>query len=107
MDNNTELPAEWRAVTKRRITAEIVSQCGHCSAGHRVGQTFDLGDGLVLGFAGNGQQLCPMAFYACVPYWRALRYGAEFPWEADGTVRVACPDPRNPVTLELCRTDEA
>ena len=95
------LPEAWKQVLKRRDIARVVSQSGHCSAGLKVGQEYDLGDGLVLGFAGDGKQLCPLAFYAAVPYWRGLRYGATFPWEEEGTVRVACPDPRNPLTLEL------
>jgi len=44
------------------------------------------------------------AFHALFPSWRVLRHGGEFPWEEDKEKTcVACPDPFNPVVIELRR----
>jgi len=72
--------------------------------GTSVGEEFDLSKDFVLGYTGNGKALCPSAFYAAFPNWRVLRFGGELPWEEDkDTAHVACPDPLNPLVMELRR----
>ena len=90
-----------------KVILRVISVKGTCVAGHEVGQEYDLGDGLVLGRSGNGRTLCPSAFYAVYPGYRALRHGGIHPWETDEDIlTVACPDPKNPVVMELMRVDE-
>ncbi len=87
-----------------KVVMKIVSVKGTCAAGHKVGEEFDLSKDFTLGFSGKGKALCPSAFYAAFPSWRVLRFGGEFPWEEDkDTAHVACPDPLNPVMMELRR----
>ena len=87
-----------------KVVLTITSVQGTCAAGHKVGEVFDLSEDIVLGYKGNGKCLCPSAFYAAFPNWRVLRFGGEFPWEEDkDTAHVACPDPLNPVVMELKR----
>lgn len=80
------------------IIAEVVSQRGHCEAGHRVGDRFVIGQTTPDG-------MCSWAFYALYPFAQVLQFGGSFPWEpADNVSRVACPDPDNPVVFELRRS---
>ena len=90
-----------------KVILKIVSVKGSCSAGHKEGQEFDLSKDFILGYSGNSNAICPSAFYAIYPSWRVLRHGGEFPWEEDKEkTYVACPDPLNPVVIELRRIKE-
>jgi uncharacterized repeat protein (TIGR04076 family) len=90
-----------------KVILKIVSVKGTCNAGHREGQEFDLSKEFTLGITKDGKALCPSAFYAAFPYYRTLRFGGEFPWEKDKDLaHAACPDPFNPVVMELRRVKE-
>lgn len=94
-------------VNPAKVLLKIISVKGTCTAAHQVGQEFDLNSEFKVGISNDGKALCPVAFYAAFPYWRTLRYGGEFPWEKDKDVaHVACPDPFNPVVMELRRVKE-
>ncbi len=87
-----------------KVLLTITSVKGTCAAAHREGQQFDLSGEFKVGISKDGKALCPSAFYAAFPYWRTLRFGGVFPWEKDKDVtHVACPDPFNPVVMELRR----
>ncbi|TFH37139.1 MAG: TIGR04076 family protein [Dehalococcoidia bacterium] len=80
------------------VVARVVSQQGHCEAGHRTGDEFTLGQTTPAG-------MCSWAFYTLYPFAQVLQFGGCFPWEPDANVaRVACPDPDNPVVFELRST---
>lgn len=80
-----------------RVVASVVSQCGHCEAGHCVGDQFVIGQTTPPG-------MCSWAFYTLYPFAQVLQFGGSFPWEPDAAVsRVACPDADNPVVFELRR----
>ena len=90
-----------------KVVLKIVSVKGKCNAGHKVGQEFDLSKDFTLGYREDGQALCPSAFYAAFPNWRVLRFGGELPWEENKDLaHVACPDPVNPLVMELKRIRE-
>jgi uncharacterized repeat protein (TIGR04076 family) len=90
-----------------KVILRIVSAKGTCAAGHKPGQEFDLSRDFTLGASGNPGTICPSAFSAVFPSWRVLRFGGEFPWEEDkDKTHVACPDPFNPVVMELRRVKE-
>lgn len=76
------------------IIAKVISQKGHCEAGHKVGYEFVIGQTTKDG-------LCSWAFYTLFPFAEVLQYGGSFPWEEPGKAVVACPDPSNPVVFEL------
>ena len=87
-----------------KVILKIVSVKGTCHGGHREGQEFDLSQEFSLGYTQDGRALCPSAFYAAFPSWRVLRFGGELPWETDKDLaHVACPDPMNPVIIQLRR----
>ena len=80
-----------------KVKAKVISQKGHCEAGHKVGDEFIVGDTTPAG-------ICTWAFYTLFPFVSALQSGGSFPWEkANDTTTVACPDPTNPVVFELRR----
>ncbi len=77
------------------VIAKVVSQKGHCAAGHKVGEEFLIGQKTTPG-------LCTWAFYALFPFATVLQFGGSFPWEKDlHKTTVVCPDPANPVVFEL------
>jgi len=84
--------AEWY-----QVKAHIISQKGHCHAGHKVGDQFIIGDVVPTG-------MCAWAFYTLFPFVSPLQSGGFFPWEKDpDKTTVACPDAENPVVFELRR----
>jgi len=83
------------------IVAKVITQEGHCAAGHRVGDEV-IFDGLTI----NGK-VCIHALYSFLPKVFAMRYGAKFPWLEDPDVSThACPDAKNPVVFEIRRVRE-
>jgi uncharacterized repeat protein (TIGR04076 family) len=79
------------------VIAEVISQKGTCTAGHKVCEQFTIGQQTVPG-------LCSWAFYSLFPFAEVLQFGGSFPWEKDrNKTTVACPDPENPVVFELRR----
>ena len=89
---------------RAKVVLKIVSVKGTCAAGHKVGQEFDLSKEFTLGYREDGKALCPSAFHAVFPAWRVLCFGGEMPWEENKDLaHVACPDPVNPLVMELKR----
>ncbi len=83
------------------IIARVISQKGHCAAGHSVG------DEVVFDGTSVQGDVCLHALYSFLPKVFALRYGADFPWAEDPDVAThACPDAKNPVVFELRRVRE-
>ena len=80
------------------VVAEVISQKGTCSTGHKVGDKFVIGQQAA-------PNLCSWAFNSLFPFAEVLQFGGSFPWENDGNkATVACPDPYNPVVFELRRS---
>ena len=79
------------------VKVKVVSQKGHCSSDHKVGDEWVIA-------SKTPQGICVAAFNSLVPNLRTLRFGGTFPWGKDQDVtKVACPDPENPVVFELQR----
>ncbi|TET57560.1 MAG: TIGR04076 family protein [Dehalococcoidia bacterium] len=80
------------------VIAKVISQKGTCTAKHRVGDEFVIGQG-------TPANLCSWAFYSLFPFAQVLQFGGSFPWEQDrNKAIVVCPDAENPVVFELRRT---
>jgi uncharacterized repeat protein (TIGR04076 family) len=89
-----------------KVILKIISVKGTCGAKHFEGQEFDLSQDFILGGSGSGdpRAICPSAFHAIFPSWRVLRHGGALPWSEDkDKATIACPDPFNPVVMELRR----
>lgn len=79
------------------VSIKVISQKGHCEAGHKVGDEWLVGDKTPEG-------MCLFAFSSLFPRITPLMYGGAFPWEKDpDRTTAACPDPGNPVVFELRR----
>ena len=84
-----------------RVKATVISQEGHCSAGHKIGDEiiFDWDTHEIEG------RLCLHALYSVLPKIYALAHGANVAYATaeDGSkvARHACPDGYNPLILEL------
>ncbi len=84
-----------------KVQARVISQMGHCVAGHRVGDetVFDWDTHEIEG------RICLHALYSMLPKIYALAHGADvaFVESEDGSkvARHACPDGNNPVIFEL------
>ena len=84
-----------------KVKARVISQEGHCAAGHRVGDevVFDWETHEIEG------RICLHALYSMLPKIYALAHGADvaFAESDDGSsvARHACPDGYNPVIYEL------
>ena len=76
-----------------RVKATVISQEGHCAAGHKVGDEiiFDWDTHEIEG------KLCLHALYSALPKLYALATAED----GSKVARHACPDGYNPLILEL------
>ena len=82
------------------VRVKVISQKGHCEAGHKVGDEWLVGEK-------TPQGMCIFAFASLLPFMTPLMFGGSFPWEKDPDVTTAaCPDADNPVVFELRRLRE-
>jgi len=88
-----------------KLSASILKVKGDCTAGHKVGEQFDLTlwdpekDA-----TRRAPSLCPFFYNMVLPYLAVLQFGETFPWKGDeGSLQISCPDPANQVTLEIKR----
>ncbi len=82
------------------VLCKVIKQEGECAAGHKVGDEVLF---TVNGIKGN---LCISALYSVLPKVFAMMFNANFPWLDDQCKAIhACPDPYNPVVLELSRVE--
>ncbi len=79
------------------VIAKVISQKGTCTAGHKVGDKFVIGQQ-------TPPNICSWAFYSLFLPAEVLQFGRSFPWENDrNKATIACPDSENPVVFELRR----
>ena len=89
----------------RIVKATVISQEGHCTAGHSVG------DEITFNFDTNEMEgkICLHLLYSVLPKVYALAHGADVAYAVaeDGTkvARHACPDGYNPLIVELRKVD--
>lgn len=77
------------------ITLKEVRGKNQCPLGHKVGEVFHIGDGV----------LCPWAAHTVLPFATALRFGGSIPWRDDRAdeIDLCCPDPDCLVIFRLTR----
>ncbi|MBI4284385.1 MAG: TIGR04076 family protein [Chloroflexi bacterium] len=80
------------------VIAEVIAQKGTCSAGHKVGDRYEIGHHTPAG-------LCCYAFDGIWPVACALTAGGHFSWQKEPDVisDFACPDAENTVYFKLTR----
>jgi len=81
-----------------KLVGKILKIKGHCNAGHKVGDEFELS----VHKAGN---LCGFFYSSIFPYIMMLQFGGGFPseWGDPDVVVLECMDRANAVVIELKR----
>lgn len=79
------------------LIATVIEQKGTCVAGHKVGDKIDLNSIWA-------PKICRPLLKALESQAMVLKYGGDMPWLKDkDIVRVSCPDPENPLVVEIKR----
>jgi uncharacterized repeat protein (TIGR04076 family) len=79
-----------------RIVATVIEVGGHCSAGHKEGDTFEIS-------CHNPAGLCGFFYHDIFASLQTLQFGGKMPWWQENSVIVGCPDTANQVKLKLER----
>ena len=84
-----------------RVVGTIKAVKGTCSAGHKVGDKFELS-----GYSSDG--LCGFFYNSLFAYIMMLQFGGGFPpeWGDPDVVEMDCMDKYNMATIELRRIRE-
>jgi len=88
-----------------KLVGTILSVKGDCTAGHKVGEEFELTLWDPEKYATRRTPaLCTFFYNMIFPYLAVLQFGGEFPWEENkDSFQISCPDPINQVTIEIKR----
>jgi uncharacterized repeat protein (TIGR04076 family) len=80
-----------------RVVATVVAAKGKCSAGHCLGDRLEIS-------CHNPAGLCGFFYHHIFADLQTFQFGGRLPWWRGDAIEVTCPDPGNPVTLRLERT---
>ena len=78
------------------LDAEIMGVKGECSAGHKVGEKFQIG-------CWDTGGLCGFFYHDIFPTLSVMQFGGNYPWGSSDEVTWECPDRDNAVTIRLRR----
>jgi len=79
------------------LVAEVLSVKGGCSAGHKVGETFELS-------CWDTGGLCGFFYHDIFPSLNVMQFDGKYPWGAADQLVLECPDRENAVTLRIRKT---
>jgi uncharacterized repeat protein (TIGR04076 family) len=82
----------------KKVVATVTGVKGQCSAGHQIGQTFEIS-------CHNPGGLCGFFYHDIFPSLSTFQFGGNLPWWQGDTIELQCPDSYNLVTLRLERFD--
>jgi uncharacterized repeat protein (TIGR04076 family) len=80
----------------QKETGTITAVKGKCSAGHQVGELFEIS-------CHNPAGLCGFFYHDIFPTLSTFQFGGNLPWWSGDTIQVQCPDSYNLVTIKLER----
>jgi uncharacterized repeat protein (TIGR04076 family) len=80
-----------------KIMATISGVKGTCSAGHEVGETFEIS-------CHNPGGLCGFFYHDIFPSLSTFQFGGSLPWWEGDTIYLQCPDSHDLVTIQLHRS---
>jgi uncharacterized repeat protein (TIGR04076 family) len=81
-----------------KIQATVISIKGNCSAGHKIGDNFEIN----CYKAGN---LCGFFYHNIFPNLQTYEYGGKMPWWQGESLILSCPDPHNLLTIKIERKE--
>lgn len=79
------------------LSAEVISVKGQCSAGHKPGDTFEIG-------CWDTGALCGFFYHDIFPNLSVMQFGGEYPWGSGDELTLECPDRQNVVTIRIRRS---
>ncbi|MEM2465074.1 MAG: TIGR04076 family protein [Nitrososphaerota archaeon] len=79
-----------------RVIGTIKEIKGRCSAGHKVGDKFELS-------MHETSNLCGLFYHDIFPWILTLQLGGEIPWGEKDAIELECMDRINAVRIELRR----
>jgi uncharacterized repeat protein (TIGR04076 family) len=79
-----------------RMVATVKSVNGECSAGHRVGDRFEIS-------CHDPGGLCGFFYHDLFPSLSVFQFGGSMPWWKGDSIEIGCPDLPNQVTVTLER----
>lgn len=80
-----------------RVSATISGVKGSCSAGHQVGETFEIS-------CHDPGGLCGFFYHDIFPSLSTFQFGGSLPWWQGDSIELQCPDVHNAVTMKLERS---
>lgn len=81
-----------------KIVGVVTDVKGECSAGHKVGDKFNIS-------CYDCGGLCGFFYHDSFPNLMTFQFGGTLPWWEGDTITVKCPDMDNQVTVKLERFD--
>lgn len=78
------------------LRAEVISVKGECSAGHKVGDKFQLS-------CWDSDGLCGFFYHDIFPSLNVMQFKGKYPWSSGDELTLECPDRENAVTLCIRR----
>jgi uncharacterized repeat protein (TIGR04076 family) len=79
-----------------KMTATVCGVAGSCSAGHQVGETFEIS-------CYDSGGLCGFFYHDIFPSLSTFQFGGSMPWWKGDSIELQCPDTANAVTIRLER----
>jgi uncharacterized repeat protein (TIGR04076 family) len=79
------------------MLATVIETQGHCSAGHKKGDTLNI-------CCHDSGGLCGFFYNTIFANLQTFQFGGNLPWWQGDTIMLKCPDPHNTVTIKLERT---
>jgi uncharacterized repeat protein (TIGR04076 family) len=80
-----------------KVVATVTDVKGECSAGHKVGESFEIS-------CHNPAGLCGFFYHRIFPNLQTFQFGGRMPWWRGDTIQLQCPDSVNLVTIKLERS---
>ena len=78
------------------LAAEVISVKGTCSAGHKVGESFQIG-------CWDSDGLCGFFYHDIFPNLNVMQFGGKYPWGSADEMTLECPDRENAVKIRVRR----
>lgn len=80
-----------------KVIATVTEIKGECSAGHKVGESFEIS-------CHNTAGLCGWCYHHIFATLQTFQFGGTLPWwQGSNTICQQCPDPVNLLSLKLER----
>ena len=80
-----------------KVLATVTGAIGHCNAGHKKGDIFEIS-------CHNPAGLCGFFYHDIFPSLNVMQFGGKFPWGEANEMVLECPDRQNLVTIRIRRT---